>query len=84
MSDDAAKYFFASLKLYLETDAGLRHALVSGHDIERWLLKTAKAVAVSKNFARGRERLSGAFSRNEAMLERVPISGRTARGSIAL
>lgn len=67
--DDAPKYFLASLKLYLETGAGLRHALVSEHDIERWLLKTAKAVAVSKNFARGRERLSGAFSRNEAILE---------------
>jgi hypothetical protein len=67
--DTAAQYFFASLKLYLEMDKGLRHAIVSGHDIERWLLKTAKAVAVSKNFARGRERLSGVFSRDEAILE---------------
>jgi hypothetical protein len=67
--DDAAKYFSASLKLYLETNSGLRHALVSGHDIERWLLKTAKAMAVSKNFAKGREPLSGAFSRDEAILE---------------
>jgi hypothetical protein len=67
--DDAAKYFFASLKSYLEMDAGSRHAIVSGHDIERWLLKTAKAMAVSKNLARGREPLSGAFSRDEAILE---------------
>jgi hypothetical protein len=67
--DDAAKYFFASLKSYLELDAGSRHAIASGHDIERWLLKTGKAVAVSRNFARGRERLSGAFSRNEAILD---------------
>jgi hypothetical protein len=67
--DDAAQYLFASLKLYLELGAGSRHAIVSGHDVERWLLKTAKAAAVSKNFARGRERLSGAFSRNEAILE---------------
>lgn len=47
----------------LERAKGSRHALVSGHDIERWLLKTAKAAAVSKNLARGGERLSGAFSR---------------------
>jgi hypothetical protein len=32
-------------------------------------LKTAKAAAVSKNFARGRERLSGAFSQDDAILE---------------
>jgi hypothetical protein len=67
--DDAAKFFFASLKSYLELDAGSRHAIVSGHDIERWLLKTAKAAAVSKNLARGREPLSGAFSRDEAILD---------------
>jgi hypothetical protein len=67
--DDAAQYFFASLKSYLELGAGSRHAIVSGHDIERWLLKTAKAAAFSKNLARGRERLSGAFSRDEAILD---------------
>lgn len=67
--DDAAKFFFTSLKSFLETDTGSRHAIVSGHDIERWLLKTAKAAAVSKSFARGRERLSGAFSRDTAILE---------------
>lgn len=67
--DSAAHYFFASLKSYLEHDAGSRHALISGHDLERWLLKTAKAAAVSKNLARGRERLSGAFARDEAILD---------------
>jgi hypothetical protein len=67
--DDAAHYFFASLKSYLEHDAGSRHTLISGHDLERWLLKTAKAAAVSKNLARGREKLSGAFARDEAILD---------------
>lgn len=67
--DDAALYFFTSLKSFLELDAGSRHAIVSGHDIERWLLKSAKAAAVSKNFARERERLSGAFSRDEMILD---------------
>jgi hypothetical protein len=67
--DDAAQYFFASLKSYLEHDDGSKHAVVSGHDIERWLLKTAKAAAISKNLARGRERLSGAFARDEVILD---------------
>jgi hypothetical protein len=53
-----------------EVDAGSRHAIVSGHDVERWLLKTAKAAAVSKNLAMGREPLSRAFSRDEAILAR--------------
>jgi hypothetical protein len=69
--DEAAEYFFASLKTYLEQEGGFRHAIVSGHDLERWLLKTAKAMAVSRNFARGRERLSGAFSRDEAILDMI-------------
>lgn len=67
--DASAHYFFASLKSYLEHDAGSRHAILSGHDLERWVLKTAKAAAVSRNLARGRERLSGAFSRDEAILD---------------
>jgi hypothetical protein len=73
--DDAAKYFFASLKSYLELDAGSKHAIVSGHDIERWLLKTAKALAVSKNLARGGEPLSGAFARDGAVLDMLDTPG---------
>ena len=67
--DDAAKFLFGTLKSFLGTDNGNRHAIVSGHDIERWLLKTAKAVAVKKNFSRERVRLSGAFTRDEAILD---------------
>ncbi len=67
--DDAARYFFLSLKTYLESDtAAPRHALVSGHDLERWLLKTAKALAVSGNLARGREKLSGTFAQDDALI----------------
>jgi hypothetical protein len=73
--DAAAKYFFTSPKSCLELDAISKHAIVSGHDIERWLLKTAKALAVSKNFAKGRERLSGAFARDEAMLDMLDNPG---------
>lgn len=67
--DSAAYYFFASLKSYLERDLGSRHALVSGHDLERWLLKTAKAAAVSRNLAHGGVPLSGSFARDAALLE---------------
>jgi hypothetical protein len=67
--DDAAKYFFASLRSYLEQEGGFNHAIVSGHDLERWLLKTAKAAAVSRNLARGRERLFGAFAQDAAILD---------------
>ena len=67
--DVAAHYFFASLRSYLEHDAGMRHAIISGHDLERWLLKTAKAAAASRNLARGRERLTGTFARDEAILD---------------
>ena len=67
--DSAAHHFFASLMAYLKHDAGSRHAIISGHDLERWLLKTAKAAAASRNLARGRERLSGAFSRDAVLLD---------------
>jgi hypothetical protein len=67
--DSAAQYFFESLRSYLEHDAGKRHALLSGHDLERWLLKTAKAAAVSRSLARGGERLSGSFARDGAILD---------------
>ena len=67
--DNAARYLFLSLKTYLEADVGEpRHALVSGHDLERWLLKTAKALAASGNLARGEEKLSGAFAEDHALV----------------
>lgn len=67
--DSAARHFFASLKNYLEVDAGEpRMALVSGHDIEVWLLKTAKALAVSGNLARGNEKLSGVFTQDRMLV----------------
>jgi hypothetical protein len=79
--DAAAHYFFASLKSYLEHDAGSRPALISGHDLERWLLKTAKAAAVSKYLARGRERLSGAFARDEILLDMLDDPRRWPEGA---
>jgi hypothetical protein len=54
---------------------------VVSHDIERWLLKTAKAAAVSKNLARGRERLSGVFSRDAAILDMLDDPARWPEGA---
>ena len=67
--DSAALYFFSALKSCLDKVATSPHFLVSGHDVERWLLKTVKAMATSGNLARGRERLSGAFTTDVAALE---------------
>jgi hypothetical protein len=67
--DSAALYFFTALKSCLDRTAQLGRYIVSGHDIERWLLKTAKALAASKNLAQGRERLSGAFASDVQVLD---------------
>ncbi len=67
--DAAAHYFFTSLRSYLERDGGMRHALISGHDLERWLLKTAKAAAISRNLAHDGKPLSGTFARDEAIID---------------
>ena len=67
--DAAAKRFFESLRSYLEHESGMRHTLISGHDLERWLLKTAKAAAVSRNLSRGGKRLSGVFTRDTLILD---------------
>jgi hypothetical protein len=68
-------------KSSLELNPSTRHAIASGHDIERWLLKTAKAVAVSKNFAKGGERLSGAFARDTAVLDMLGAPDHWADGT---
>jgi hypothetical protein len=67
--DSAALYFFTALKSGLDRSTQSGRYIVSGHDVERWLLKTAKALAASKNLARGRERLSGAFASDVQVLD---------------
>jgi hypothetical protein len=67
--DTAAYRFFWALNSCLEQEAQDLHFIVSGHDIERWLLKTLKAMAASGNLARGRERLSGAFASDVQVLD---------------
>jgi hypothetical protein len=60
--DDAALFFFKSLKDGFENAVETSTAIVSGHDIERWLLKSLKAMAVSGNLAIDRKKLTGAFA----------------------
>lgn len=43
--------------------------LLSGHDLERWLLKTMKAMAEAKSLSRDRQRLSGAFASGVALID---------------
>jgi len=83
--DEFAVLFFSVLKQCL-TDVGTSNAdldrferrspdialLVAGHDLERWLLKTFKAMASSGNLASGRMKLPDLFQRDVdviAMLE---------------
>jgi len=67
--DDAALSFFKGLKSCLDREAGSLRFVVSGHDIERWLLKTLKALAMSENLARGTQKLSGTFPDDIRVLE---------------
>jgi hypothetical protein len=67
--DEAARYVFTALKASLEKASDASEYIASGHDLERWLLKTLKALAVSKNLARGRERLAGTFASDVRILD---------------
>jgi hypothetical protein len=60
--DAAGAKFFAAFQACGTADQGPdQHYLLSGHDLERWLLKTAAGLAASKNFAIDGARLEGAL-----------------------
>jgi hypothetical protein len=67
--DSAALKFFQALRPCWVNEGVPLHHLVSGHDIERWLLKTLKAFAVSRNLAKGRQRLPGIFQENVCLID---------------
>jgi len=67
--DTAALRFFQMLRPCWVNQAAPLHYLISGHDLERWMLKTLKALAVSKNLAKGRERLSGVFQEAVGLID---------------
>jgi hypothetical protein len=60
--DSAAKHFFSTLSAAFDEETTQIRSMVSGHDLERWLLKTLRAFAVSKNLGVGREPLPGQLS----------------------
>lgn len=74
--DDAAKHFFSTLSASFDEDAVQVRSIVSGHDLERWLLKTLRAFAVSGNLGVGRERLPGQLSIDTRFVEMLddPLS----------
>jgi hypothetical protein len=67
--DSAARHFFSSLADCFDEEVKQIRSIVSGHDIERWLLKTLRALAVSGNLARGRQRLPGQFTTEARFVE---------------
>ena len=69
--DAAAGHFFAAVKSSLEGTPRSARYLISGHDIERWLLKTVKALAAKKNLALGRQPLSDSFSSDVQVLDTI-------------
>jgi hypothetical protein len=74
--DSAARHYFSSLFNCFNEEAKQIRSIVSGHDIERWLLKTLRAFAVSRNLARGRLRLPGEFATEARFVEMLddPLS----------
>ena len=67
--DDAALAFFTALKSCMDKDAKQLRFIVSGHDIERWLLKTIKVMATSGNLSQGQVKLSGEFASDVRVIE---------------
>lgn len=57
----AARFFDAILKCDLDRSGDPKRFLFSGHDIERWMLKTAAGLAASKNLSSDGVPLPGDF-----------------------
>jgi hypothetical protein len=67
--DSAALSFFTALRACWVNEGMPLHYLVSGHDLERWLLKSLKVMAVSRNLARERTRLAGVFQEEVRLID---------------
>jgi hypothetical protein len=58
--DAAAGRLFRAIKdSDIKADQGPQHFLISGHDIERWFLKTIAAFAASRNLSKNGQRITG-------------------------
>lgn len=69
--DMAALNLFTSIKSGLERDGEPAHLVLSGHDIERWLLKTAKVMAASRNLSSGGKRLRDVFATDAGVIDMI-------------
>jgi hypothetical protein len=69
--DSAAALFVSALRECLGMPGTPDPYLFSGHDVERWLLKTLKAMAVSGNLGRDRVKLAGIFRSDIDIIERL-------------
>jgi hypothetical protein len=68
--DAAGGRFFEAIQKCGTGDIGPTHNfLISGHDLERWMLKTLGALVASKNFAIDGDRLDGKFVERLGFLE---------------
>lgn len=68
--DAAAGRFYRGLRGCLDDASGMtKHHLVSGFDIERWLLKIVAGLAASKSLAADGRRLENLFSSHVAIAE---------------
>jgi len=79
--DEAARRFFAALMECLERETAPTTFIASGHDIERWLLKTLKAMAESDNLTSDGHKLSGAFPSDVHVLEMLDAPDRWPPGA---
>ena len=69
--DSVAALFVSALRECLEMPGTPDSYLFSGHDVERWLLKTLKAMAVSGNLGRGCVKSAGIFRSDIDIIERL-------------
>jgi hypothetical protein len=67
--DSSALRLFQMLRACWVNDSAPLHYLISGHDLERWLLESLKALAVSGNLAKGRQRLPGLFQEDARLID---------------
>jgi hypothetical protein len=85
--DAVAGRFYGSVQECLFSDTPTkRHCLFSGHDVERWLLKTVAGLAAAKSLGANGVQLSGVFEEgiDVAQLLQDPTAWRSPMGMYVL
>jgi hypothetical protein len=62
LDTNAARFFRAMAECEVQHSNGDRRYAFSGHDLERWILKTLAGLAASRNLSVGTTRLPGHFA----------------------